>query len=137
VSAVSGWSAAWRGRRRGSNRSVRVVPRPVRTRGPVPLTVVPDSRRRLSDAVLVEARILARVMGIRLLSLDATVVLVPGDVTASPSAVADPSAPALGLLRPSAAPQAESRAAGRGLAEAVRSIDEGAEILSRTQRNGR
>ena len=97
------------------------------------LTAVPDRRRRLSDAVLVEASIRARVMGIRLLSLDATVVLVPADLTASPPAVVD--APAQASGRPVRG--ARSRAAGRGLAEAVRSIDEGAEILSRTQRNGR
>ena len=70
-------------------------------------------------------------MGIRLLSLDATVVLVPADLAASPPAVVDPPA------RSRAIPRARSRAAGRGLADAVRSIDEGAEILSRSQRNGR
>lgn len=85
--------------------------------------------------MLVEASVRARVMGIRLLSLDATVVLVPADLTASPPAVVDP--PAQPPARPPAVPRARSRAAGRGLAEAVRSIDEGAEILSRTQRNGR
>jgi hypothetical protein len=132
---MSGSSTAWRGRRSGSKRSVRVIPRPVRTPAPVALTAVPDPRRRLSDAVLVEASVRARVMGIRLLSLDATVVLVPADLTASPPAVFDP--PAQAPARPSAVPRARSRAAGRGLAEAVRSIDEGAEILSRTQRDGR
>jgi hypothetical protein len=81
--------------------------------------------------VLVEASVRARVMGIRLLSLNATVVLAPADLTASPPAVVDLPP------RPSAVPRARSRAAGRGLAEAVRSIDEGAEILSRTQQNGR
>ena len=86
--------------------------------------------------MLVEASVTARVMGIRLLSLDATVVLVPADLTASPPAVVDAPAQAP-ATRPSAVPRARSRTAGRGLAEAVRSIDEGAEILSRTQRNGR
>jgi hypothetical protein len=85
--------------------------------------------------VLVEASIRARVMGLRLLSLDATVVLVPADLTASPSAAVD--LPAQAPARPSAVSRTGRRAAGRGLAEAVRSIDEGAEILSRTQRNGR
>ena len=44
-----------------------------------------DRRRRPSDGVVVEASILARLLGIRLLTLDATVVLVPADVTAPPT----------------------------------------------------
>jgi hypothetical protein len=50
---------------------------------------VPDRRRRPSDGVLVEASIVARLLGIRLLRLDATVVLVPADVTAPSSAPDD------------------------------------------------
>ena len=52
-------------------------------------------------------------MGIRLLTLDATVVLVPADVTS---------------------PVRRSKAAGGGLAEAVRSLNEGAEVLAQAQR---
>lgn len=78
-----------------------------------------DRRRRLSDGALVEASILARVLGIRLLTLDATVVVVPADVP------------------PAVSPRARSSpAVGRGLADAVRSINEGAELLADARHNG-
>jgi hypothetical protein len=101
---------------------------------PVALTVAPDRRRRLSDGVLVEASLLARVMGIRLLTIDATVALVPADVGDIPSSPAHmPPARAAGrsaVVRPGRA-----RVAGHGLAEAVRSINEGAELLAEARRN--
>jgi hypothetical protein len=57
---------------------------PVGTRAaPVVLEVTPDRRRRLSDAALVEASIAARLLGIRILTLNATVALAPADTTAS------------------------------------------------------
>ena len=101
--------------------SARVTPRAAGATIPVPLTAVPGRRRRPTDGVLVEASILARLLGIRLLTLDATLVLVPADVTG-----------------PSPAPR-DSRArpcTGRRLAEAVRSINEGAELLAEARRNG-
>jgi hypothetical protein len=54
-------------------------------------------------------------LGIPILRLDATVVLMPAAITASSSAIAG----------------------GNGLAEAVRSINEGAEVLAQLRRNGR
>ena len=48
-------------------------------------TAARDRRRRPSDGVVVEASILARLLGLRLLTLDATVVLVPAEVTAPPT----------------------------------------------------
>jgi hypothetical protein len=103
------------------------------------LTAIPDRSRRLPDGVLVEASIVARVLGFRLLKLDATVVLVPADVTA-PSRAAPPSHSArAGPVRASpqslGVPPRRSGAAGRGLAAAVRSIDEGAQLLAETQIN--
>jgi len=93
--------------------------RPVRGNAPVRVVPIPQRGRRLSDGVLVEASILARVLGVRLLTLDATVVLAPADV-------GEPAAPP---------PAGSSRGHG-GLAEAVRSIDEGARVLARTRRDG-
>jgi hypothetical protein len=55
------------------------------------------------------------VLGIPLLRLDATVVLMPAAITAPPSALA----------------------VGNGLADAVRSINDGAEVLADVRRNGR
>ena len=89
--------------------------RGVRTSAPVAMSAAIDPSRRLSEGALVQASVRARLLGIPLLRLDATVVLMPAAVT-TPS-------PAL--------------AAGDGLAEAVRSINDGAEMLAQVRRNGR
>ena len=82
---------------------------------PAPAALAVDSSRRLSEGALVQASVRARLLGIPLLRLDATVVLMPAAIT-----------------RPSPA-----LAAGDSLAEAVRSINDGAEILAEVRRNGR
>jgi hypothetical protein len=79
------------------------------------LTATVDPSRRLSEGALVQASVRARLFGIPLLRLDATLVLMPAAITAPSSA-----------LR-----------AGNGLAEAVRSINDGAEVLAQVRRNGR
>jgi hypothetical protein len=89
--------------------------RRVGTPAPVGLTASVDPTRRLSEGAVVQASIRARLLGIPILRLDTTVVLMPAAVRA-----------------PSAAP-----AAGNGLAEAVRSINDGAEVLAQVRRNGR
>lgn len=80
---------------------------------PVALTAV-DPNRRLSEGALAQASVRARLLGIPLLRLDATVVLMPAAITAPSSALA----------------------AENGLAEAVRSINDGAEVLAQMRRNG-
>jgi hypothetical protein len=85
-----------------------------KTSAPVVLAAA-DRSRRLSEGALVQASVRARLLGIPLLRLDATVVLMPAATTASVSA----------------------GAAGKGLAEAVRSINEGAEVLAKVRRDGR
>jgi hypothetical protein len=89
--------------------------RGVVTPAPVALTAAVDPSRRLSEGALVQASVRARLLGIPLLRLDATVVLMPAAITAPSSALA----------------------AGNGLAEAVRSINDGAEVLAQVRRNGR
>ena len=79
-----------------------------------PLTTV-ASGRRLSEGALVQASVRARLLGLPLLRLDATVVLVPA---------------AIGVSQP-------PLAAGNGVTDALRSINEGAEILAQVRRNGR
>src|SRR5689334_6866865 len=77
---------------------------------------------RLSEGTLVEASVVGRVLGVRILRLDAVVVLSP---TATPRW---PAAPALPASRASAwAPS------GR-LAGALRSIEEGRELLAEARR---
>ena len=109
-----------------------VAPRATRATAPLVPMAIPDRRRRLSEGVLVEARIRARLLGIRLLTIDATVVLAPADVTA-PS-VADP--PQRASVRSSGISRSRSAATGHGLAEAVQSINEGMELLAATRRDG-
>jgi hypothetical protein len=87
----------------------------VNTSAPVALTAAIDRNRRLSEGALVQASVRARLLGIPLLRLDATVVLVPAAISASSSPIA----------------------AGNGLAEAVRSINDGAEVLAQVRRDGR
>jgi hypothetical protein len=89
--------------------------RDVKTSTPIALTAAIDRNRRLSEGALVQASVRARLLGIPLLRLDATVMLMPTAITASSSTVA----------------------AGNGLAEAVRSINEGAEVLAHVRLDGR
>jgi hypothetical protein len=94
---------------------------------------IPDRRRRLSEGVLVEAGIRARLLGIRLLTIDATVVLAPADFTVPSVAGHDPSQRA---PRSSGISRNRSAATGHRLAEAVQSINEGMELLAATRRDG-
>jgi hypothetical protein len=113
---------------------VPVAPRTVETTAPVALTAIPDRRKRLSDGVLIDASIQARLLGLRLLTVDATVVLVPADVTApSPAARPPPERP---VPRSSGAAPRRSVAAGPRLAQAVRSINEATELLAESRRDG-
>jgi hypothetical protein len=72
-------------------------------------------------------------LGLRLLTLDATITLVPAEVSA-PSTVARDRPGAITPRRES--PAARPRAAGGGLARAVRTIGEGEQLLEQARRNG-
>jgi hypothetical protein len=126
-------SMEWR-ERLGDSRSSAppVALRAVRVTAPFVPMATPDRHRRLSEGVLVEATIRARLLGVRLLTIDATVVLAPADVTAPSLGAHDPPASA----RSSGTPRNRSAASGHGLAEAVRSINEGMELLATTRRDG-
>jgi hypothetical protein len=82
---------------------------------PAALTAAVDPSRRLSEGALVQASVRARLLGLPLLRLDATVVLMPAAITAPTSALAG----------------------GNGLAEAVRSINDGAAVLAQVRQNSR
>jgi hypothetical protein len=118
-----------RGRLADSKSSFRIAPRNAEGAAPILLTAAPDRRKRLSEGVLVEAFVVARLLGLRLLKLDATVVLMPADVAARSAAPLDP--PALDGLPPT-----RLYPAGRGLAEAIRHINEGEELLAEARHNG-
>src|SRR4051794_37853047 len=130
VNAMPRSSTGWRARLRDSRSSAPVGPRTLETKAPAALTAIPDRRRRLSDGVLVDASIQARLLGLRLLTVDASIVLVPADVTGT-SPAAPPPAP-----RSSAPVPRRTVAAGPRLAQAVRSLNEAAEVLAETRRDG-
>jgi hypothetical protein len=85
------------------------------TPAPVALTTAVDPNRRLSEGALVQASVRARLLGLPLLRLDATVVLMPAAIRTPSSALA----------------------AGDGLADAVCSINDGEEVLAQLRRSGR
>jgi hypothetical protein len=89
--------------------------RNVNSSAPVALMAAADRRRRLSEGALVQASVRARLLGLPLLRLDAAIVLMPAAITASSSPVAT----------------------GNGLADAVRSINDGAQVLAQVRRDGR
>ena len=111
-----------------------------RTGVPVVVEVTPDRRRRLSDAALVEASIAARLLGMRILTLDATVAVVPADITAATRAVQDRSPRedrvADDTRRSSGDSRGRSGSVGHRLADAARNLDEGAKLLADARRNG-
>lgn len=117
-----------RTQRSASRTSAPVVLRAARVRAPSVLSAAPDPHRRLSAGVLIEGSILARVLGMRLLTLDTTVVLVPAEVRAAASPVALPTTRA--STQSSAIRSPRLDVPGRRLAEAVRTINEGAAELS-------
>lgn len=80
--------------------------------------VLPDATGELSDGVVVQAQLLGRVLGLRVLRVDGTVLL-------SPARAVRPQAQS----RPSAV--ARDGAAGGELAEAARLLRESDEVLQR------
>jgi hypothetical protein len=109
------------------------------------LIAVPDRRRRLSDGMVVEASIVARLFRFRLLAIDASLVVSPARVAARSPAVAPrarPRAtgggPATAEHQPAIAggPAAAEhpRATGGGLAAAERFLDEGSAHLAASRR---
>src|SRR5688500_4874070 len=111
------------------------MPRSSRRTVPAGLTAVPDPGKRLSDGVLVEACIRARLLGIPLLKIEATMVLAPAGLT-TPTPAAARALPVGSSRRPTRAASTRSGDSRQGLAEAVRTINEGAELLAEARRNG-
>jgi hypothetical protein len=111
-----------------------IPPRSSRTAAAARVTAVPDPRKRLSDGVLVDACIRARLLGIPLLKVEATIVLAPAGLTAAASPLRD--LPIGSSARPSRAASTRPEHSRQALAEAVRTINEGAELLAEARRNG-
>jgi hypothetical protein len=87
---------------------------------------------RLSEGALVEARLRGRVLGVPLLKIDALIAIVPANSTPVPSTPRTPSG------EPTLSSRNRPRkldTPGSALAEAVRSIDQAAELVAEA-RNG-
>jgi len=117
---AAGYLAASRRRRRTTEGS------PTAT-----LVGIPDRSRRPSDGVVAEAAIVGHVLGLRLLTLDLTVVVSPAVVAAPASIRSAAPAARTPVGSADALPPAPI---GRRLAEAVRRIDEGAAMLATARR---
>lgn len=86
-----------------------------------------------SEGVRVEASVLARLFGLKLLKLDATVLVLPAGASESSSA------PSLVLHTPPIPRRpttGNSAADNRRLADAVKNLNEGARLLEEARRNG-
>lgn len=90
--------------------------------------------RTHSEAILIEASVAARLLGLRLLTLDATITLVPADVAEPAPAKRVGPARAVTRERPSHA--RHPRAIGSGLPDAVRTIGEGEQLLAKSRLDG-
>jgi hypothetical protein len=89
----------------------------------------------LAGGTLVEASVVARLLRIKLLTLDASVLLLPA--VAESSALPAASSGERRVLEASSARPQPAGTPRRRLADATRSIDEGAAILARARQNRR
>jgi hypothetical protein len=97
------------------------------------LIAVPDGGRQRLDGLVIEASVVARLFRIRLLAIDASLVVSPAHVKARSPAVS----PAHVQARsPAVTPHARSRTIGPALAAAERFIDEGAASLAVSRATG-
>jgi hypothetical protein len=83
---------------------------------------VPDGGQRLSEGLLVEASVVARLLRVRLLVINASLIVAPAQVKDR-----TPDGPPL-------RPPTPGRAIGAGLAGAERCLSEGADSLARSRR---
>ncbi len=81
-------------------------------------TLAPDATSHLSDGVVVETRLVARLLGVRILRVDGVVHLAPARLEGT-------RAPALDRGRPTPRPVAADRQLGDGLALASRLLENG------------
>ena len=78
-----------------------------------PVVLMTASRRRLSEGAVVQGSVRARLLGIPLLRLDATLALMPATISPSLSPLSS----------------------GNGFADAVRYLNDGAEVLAEIRRD--
>jgi len=117
----------WPKGRQGASRSTALATeRNPETSPSTSLIAVPDGGRQLSDGLLVEASVVARLLRIRLLAVDARLIVAPAQVEGRRRAAARI---ADGKLAP-VAPPTRTRSIGAGLSTAERFLSEGATSLA-------
>jgi hypothetical protein len=123
-------SLRWRRGRQGDSTSTApAIERTRRTPLSTHLIVDPDGAQRLSEGLVVEASVVARLLRIRLLVIDASLIVAPAHVrgrTRAATYTADE------RLAPDT-PRTRARAIGAGLAAAERCLSEGAASLARSR----
>ena len=129
MNAMTRSPRTWRPRLNISRRSAPGLALPEVSRRPS-LTARPDPRGSLADGILIQGSVRGRVLGIPILKIRTTLVL-------SPAQIDDRGTPARtrrtpGLPRSSAT----QVASGRRLADAVKTISQGAEQLANSRRTG-
>ena len=112
VSATHRSSRRRGGRRSDSRSTAHATERTPETSPSTNLIAVPDDGRPLSEGLLVEASIVARLLRIRLLAIDARLIVAPAHVQRR--------------ARTPVTPRTRGRRIGTGLAAAERMLDEGA-----------
>ena len=93
-----------------------------------------DPNRRLSQGALVEACVRARVLGVPLLKVEALVALIPAGTAARVPHAAE--VRSRESAQPTASHTRPLEAPGSGLAEAIRNLEEAADMLDAARRNG-
>ena len=94
-------------------------------------TLAPDTASHLSDGVVVQTRLVARLLGLRVLRVDGVVHLAPARL--EPAGSARPQAPRAWEVRPS---RGASDALGADLAHASRLLEDGDRRLGHGQGHG-
>ena len=110
----------WRARRRGaSRRTASAAPSPLGSNGNRPAgTLAPDAASHRAGGVVVETRLIARLLGVRILRVD-------GVVHVAPARLVRPELGTTGLITAAASrPVAADRQLGAGLARASRLLED-------------
>ena len=123
-------SLRWRrGRRSISTSTAHASERTPRTPRSTHLTVAPDGGRQLSEGLVLEASVVARLLRVRVLVIDANLIVAPAQVKDRTRAATDAAGKALAPVTP----PTRTRAIGAGLAAAERYLSEAAASLARSR----
>jgi hypothetical protein len=121
-------SSRWRsGRRSISTSTAHATERTPRTPPSTHLIVAPDGGRQLTEGLVLEASVVVRLLRVRLLVIDANLIVAPAQVKDRTRAYA------IGKALAPVTPPTRTRAIGAGLAAAERCLSEAAASLARSR----